>query len=126
MKKILLSLLTFATFNCFAHDYSGILPADVSTVDHLSVSCSIDGNMIPDKMYFKISTPDSLPLISAQVAKDNIVTNVTPSRGGIEIRQGAGDYRITIDKNGTGVMSYSIEYHCESGGDHTETTIVRY
>lgn len=126
MKRFIFLMLMGLSFNSFAHDYSGVLPADASAVDFLVVSCDADGEMIPDKMYFKISSPDASPLISAQVAKGNFATNITPSRGGVEVRQGMGEYRITVDKNGAGIASYSIEYHCESGGEHTETTITRY
>lgn len=128
MKKILFLLLMGLSFNSFAHDYSGRFydeSVNTSAVDYLIVTCSVDGEMVPDKMFFKISSPDSKPLVSAQVAKNNFVTNVVPSRGGVEIAQGAGEYRITVDKNGAGVASYSLEYHCESGGEHTETTIER-
>ena len=126
MKRFIFLMLMGLSFNSFAHDYSGVLPTDASAVDFLVVSCDADGDMIPDKMYFKISSPDSKPLISAQVAKENFVTNITPNRGGVEVLQGRGEYRITVDKNGAGIASYSIEYHCESGGEHTETTITRY
>lgn len=123
MKRFIFLMLMGLSFNSFAHDESGILGTDASSVDYLVVTCSADGDMIPDKMYFKISTLNATPLVSAQVAKGNFVTNVTSNRGGIEVRQGEGEYRITVDKNGTGFVSYSIEYHCESGGEHTETTI---
>lgn len=126
MKGFIFLLLAGLSFNSFAHDYSGVLSEDVSAVDFLVVSCSTDGVMVPDKMFFKISSPDAKPLVSAQVAKGNFVTNITPSRGGIYVQQGEGEYRITVDKNGAGVASYSLEYHCESGGEHTETTISRY
>ncbi|MDD5229210.1 MAG: hypothetical protein PHN45_05510 [Methylococcales bacterium] len=126
MKRFIFLMLTGLSFNSSAHDYSGVLPAEASAVDFLGVSCNADGDMVPDKMYFKISSPDTTPLISAQIAKGNFVTNMTPNRGGVEIYQGEGLYRVTVDKNGTGVASYSIEYHCESGGDHTETTITHY
>lgn len=126
MKRVLFLMLIGLSFNSFAHDYSGVLPAEISAVDFLGVSCNTDGDMIPDKMYFKISSPDTTPLISAQVTKGDFVTNITPSRGGVEIHKGEGLYRITVDKNGVGVASYSIEYHCESSGNHTETTITHY
>lgn len=126
MKKILFLLLAGFSFNSFAHDYSGVLPAETSAVDFLVISCDIDNGLIPDKMYFKINSSNTAPLISAQIAKGNFATNMTPNRGGMEIYQGAGEYRVTVDKNGAGIASYSIEYHCESGGDHTQTTIVRY
>lgn len=125
MKGLIFLLLAGLSFNSFAHDESSVLPAEVSAVDYFIITCSADGDMIPDKMFFKIGSPDTKPLISAQVAKGNFVTNITPSRGGVEIRQGEGDYRITVAKNGTGVVSYSVEYHCESGGEHTATTIER-
>lgn len=126
MKKIIFLLLAGLSYNSFAHDESGVLSAEVSAVNFLVISCDVDNDLIPDKMYFKISSPDVTPLVSAQVSKGNFVTNMTPARGGVEIYQGAGEYRVTVDKNGSGVASYSIEYHCESGGDHTQTTIVRY
>ncbi len=126
MKRFIFLMLAGLSFNSFAHDYSGVLPAEASATDFLAVSCDADGDMIPDKMYFKISSSDAMPLISAQVAKGNFATTITPSRGGVEIYQGQGQYRITVDKNGVGIVSYSIEYHCESGGNHTETTITRY
>jgi hypothetical protein len=123
MKRFIFLMLIGLSSNSFAHDASGVLDGGVSTVDYFIVTCSADGSMIPDKMFFKISSPNVTPLISAQVAKGTSVTNITPNRGDVEIYQGAGEYKITVDKNGAGVASYSIEYHCESGGEHTETTI---
>ena len=123
MKCLIFLLLIGVSFNSFSDVISGTLGADVSATHYLVVTCSVDGSMIPDKMYFRINSLSTKPLVSAQVAKDNFVTNMTSKRGGAEIRQGEGEYRITIDKNGNGVARYSIEYHCESGGNHTETTL---
>lgn len=119
MKQFLFLLLMGLSFSGFAHDASGFLAADKSVVDYYVVSCSFDS----DRMYFKISAATKTPLISAQIVKDNFATNITPSRGGVELLNGAGDYRITIDKNGVGAVGYSFEYHCENGGEHTETFI---
>jgi hypothetical protein len=121
MKRFLFLMLMGFSFNSFAHDDGGVLGEEASAVDYFIVNCSSDS----DRMYFKISSSNTMPLISAQVAKNNFVTNITPSRGGVEVFQTDGNYRITIDKNGVGSVGYSFEYHCENGGEHTETSIVR-
>lgn len=119
MKHFLFLLLMGLASNSFAHDASGVLADEVSAVDYYVISCSLDS----DRMYFKISSASKTPLISAQIAKDNFATNITPSRGGVELLNGGEDYRITISKNGVGSIGYSFEYHCENGGEHTETFI---
>lgn len=109
------------SLNVFAHDDGGQLGEESSVVDYFMVSCSADS----DRMYFKISTPIAKPLLSAQVVKGTFATNIPTSRGGVEILQGGGNYRITVNKNGVGKVGYSFEYHCENGGEHTETDITR-
>ncbi|MDD2865219.1 MAG: hypothetical protein PHC99_10940 [Methylococcales bacterium] len=119
MKRFIFLMLMGLSFNSFAHDDGGVLSEDVTAVDYFMVSCSEDS----DRMYFKISTPTTTPLLSAQVMKGNFVTNIPTSRGGVEILQGGGNYRILVNKNGAGKVGYAFEYHCENGGEHTETSI---
>jgi hypothetical protein len=121
MKRFIFLMLMGFSLNGFAHDDGGVLGEDASAVDYFVVSCSADS----DRMYFGISTSNTTPLLSAQVAKGNFVTNVTPARGGVKIIQGSGGYRITVDKNDVGKVGYSFEYHCENNGEHTETNITR-
>lgn len=121
MKNVLFLMLLGLSLNSFAHEDGGILAADVSAVDYYSVECGADS----DRMYFNLSSSVTTPLINAQVEKGNFVTNISPSRGGVEIFEGGGSYRITIDKNGVGKVGYSFEFHCENGGEHTDTSIVR-
>ena len=119
MKRFIFLMLMGLSFNSFAHDDGGVLDEDVTAVDYVMVNCSEDS----DRMYFKISTPTATPLLSAQVIKGNFVTNIPISRGGGEIMQGGGNYRILVNKNGVGKVGYSFEYHCENSGEHTETSI---
>ena len=126
MKHFIFLMLMGLSLNVFAHTVgNSSMAVALSTVDYWVVDCDADGTMIPDKMFFQIDTSDSLPLISAQVIKGNFVTNFTSSHGGADIYQGAGKYRITVDKNGVGAVGYSIEAHCYDGGNHTETDITR-
>lgn len=124
MKKIILLLLAVISFNSFGDDLSAVLPEETSAVDFITLSCEEEEGLVPDKLFFKITSSSVKPVVSAQIQKGNFVTNVTSSRNGVEIKQGAGMYRVTVDKNGAGVASYSIECHCESGNVHTQTRIV--
>ena len=119
MKHFIFLMLMGFSLNTLAHDDGGVLSEELSAVDYFMVNCSEDS----DRMYFKISTPVTTPLLSAQVIKGNFVTNIPTSRGGVEIMQGGGNYRIAVNKNGIGKVGYSFEYHCENGGEHTETSI---
>ncbi len=121
MKHLILLLMSLS-LNCFAHDDGGTLGEEEKAVDYFLVSCSAD----TDRMYFSISTSNKSPLLSAQVSKGNFVTNIIPSRGGVEIIQGNGNYRILVNKNGIGKVDYSFVYHCENNGEHTDTEIFEY
>ncbi len=119
MKRFIFLMLMGLSFNALAHDDGGKLDLEISAANYFMVNCSSDS----DRMYFKISTPVTKPLLSAQIIKGDFATNIPVSRGGVEIMQGGGYYKIIISKNGTGVVGYSFEYHCENGGEHTETSI---
>lgn len=119
MKRFIFLMLMGLSFNSFAHDDGGKLDAEISATNYFIVNCSADS----DRMYFKISSSSTKPLLSAQIVKGNFATNIPASRGGVEIMQGGGDYKIIVSKNGIGAIGYSFEYHCENGGEHTETSI---
>ncbi len=121
MKRFIFLMLMGFSFNSFAHDDGGILGENADAVDYFIVDCSADS----DRMYFNISTSTTKPLLSAQVVKGTFATNIPTSRGGVEISQGGDSYRITVNKNGVGKVGYSFEYHCENGGEHTNTNITR-
>jgi hypothetical protein len=121
MKRFIFLMLMGLSFDSFAHDDGGVLGAEVSSVDYYAIDCSVDS----DRMYFRISAPNVKPLVSAQVSKGNFATNIIATRGGVSMIEGGGIYRVTVNKNGTGEVGYSFEFHCENNGEHTETTIVK-
>lgn len=138
MNKILFLLLAGVSFSSFAHDERVVLGADVSEVKQFFISCESEGDILQDKLFFQLTSNSSAssPLVSAQIAKGNFVTTVTdtanndgkPSRAA-EINQGAGMYRVTVNKNGTGVADASLEIHCLSSvtGEHLPGgTVVSY
>lgn len=132
MKRLVVGILASLSLTTQAHDFSGSLGESVNATDYLWVNCKADGTITADKLYFQLSSESpatSLPLVSAQIAKGNAVTNVTdlangdsqPSRG-VELVTGEGMYRITLNKNRAGKMNYSFVYHCQSNsGEHAET-----
>lgn len=133
MKRFIFLMLMGLSFNSFAHDWSDQLGASASATDYISISCTIDGSLVPDKLFFQIISNSSTgtPLVSAQIAKGLYVTNVTDLISGdaissrfAEIKGGDGAYRITVNKNGTGAIAYSFVYHCENAnGEHTDTDL---
>jgi hypothetical protein len=138
MKRFIFLMLMGLSFNSFAHDESGFLDADMSAVRYITVDCVNDGAILQDKLSVQLTSNAAvgMPLISAQIAKDSYVTNITdlinndgkPSRL-VEINKGAGEYRITVDKNGTGIVDYSLEIHCMSSetGEHLPgSTLIGY
>ena len=135
MKQLALLCLSGMPFVIQAHDFSGNLGESVAATDYLLVSCQADGSITADKLYFQLTSESvgaSQPLISAQIAKGNLVTNVTdlssgdfiPSRNA-EIAGGQGIYRVTLNKNKAGKAAYSFVYHCQSNsGEHAETNTI--
>lgn len=138
MKKMLFLLLAGVSFNSFAHDERVVLGTDVAEVKQFFISCENEGDILQDKLYIQMTSNSSTatPLVSAQIAKGNFATTITdlanndgkPSRAA-EMKQGAGMYRVTVDKNGTGNADVSLEIHCLSSatGEHLPGgTVISY
>lgn len=131
MKRFILLMLVGLPLNAFAHDWSGNLGEDVSATDYIMIYCSADGSIPADRLFLKLTSdsPAGAPLISAQIAKGSLVTNVTDLINGdttssreADVAAGEGVYRVTVNKNKVGKVSYSFAYHCQSNsGEHSET-----
>ncbi len=129
MKHFIFLMLAGLSFNTFAHTQSGVLAVPVSTVDYYYVDCGSDPSSV--SLYFHIasSAAAGMPLVSAQVIKDNYASNFTDPINGDAgwsrdqvIYGGNGLYSISVNKNGAGVVSYSFEAHCyDSSGEHTDS-----
>ena len=123
MKKILFLMLISLSFNSFSHDFSSQLGNDISSTDHLYISC----DNFTDKAHIEISSSKSTsaPIISAQIFKDTQAKNIT-SQGmsSTDIQGGGGGYEMTINKNKIGIVNYALVYHCQdANGEHTETDL---
>ena len=113
------------------------LGEEVSATDYIMIFCSADGSIPADRLFFQLTSdsPSSAGLVSAQIAKDNFVTNVTDLINGdanssreADVNGGSGVYRVTVTKNKAGKASYSFAYHCQSNeGEHaiTDTTTLQ-
>lgn len=123
MKQILFLMLVSLSSKSFAHDFSSQLGNDISSTDHLNISC----DSLTDKAHIEISGSKAVgsPIISAQIFKDTQAKNIT-SQGmsSVDFQGGGGGYEMTINKNKTGIVNYALVYHCQdANGEHTETDL---
>jgi hypothetical protein len=130
MKKFLFLALLSLSSNSFAHDFSSQLgdpksceANDISCTDYIYISC----DNLTDKVHIEISGSKSVtaPIISAQIFKDSQAKNITTQgTSSVDFQGGGGAYKMTINKNKTGVVNYALVYHCEdANGEHTETDL---
>lgn len=138
-RKTLLTLFLPAMIGCFggkalAHSQSGSLGASASATDLYQVSCTNDGSGTPAKLWTAVrgNASGASLLVSVQNLQGGSATSSTDLVNGDSSYStgsyrngGTGPYKVLVDKNGTGVLNYTLEYHCVSDtGDHTGTDIV--
>ena len=114
-----------------AHSYVFTLGEAAGATHYFGVICSTDGGPETDHLYVQLQVHTvGGPLVSAQVIKGSVATNVTdPANGdaqpgpGSRTRGGNGLYQVLINKSGPGVVSFGVTAHCldVSGTQHTGT-----
>ncbi|MFZ4700329.1 MAG: hypothetical protein ACOYMG_09775, partial [Candidatus Methylumidiphilus sp.] len=107
---------------------------NASATDLAEVFCYNDGSGEPDQLFVQIrdnSSPVAGLLLSAQIYKDNQMTNTTDTVSGDSgysnsavVKGGFGGYNISVSKTKAGARDFDITYHCLTSGDvHTGTDI---
>ena len=119
-----------------AHSYVFTLGEAAGSTHFFGVICSTDGGYETDHLYLQIQTQTaSAVLVSAQVIKDRVATNITDPVSGdatpspaSRTRGGNGLYQVLINKSGAGVLTFAVTAHClvASGTQHTGTDGVVY
>ncbi|MFO1329702.1 MAG: hypothetical protein U1F56_20245 [Rubrivivax sp.] len=129
-------LLALAGSAASAHTYVFTLGEAAGATHYFGVICSTDGGYETDHLYLQLQTHTATPvLVSAQVIKGSVATNVTDPVSGDALpgpasrtRGGNGLYQVLINKSGPGVVSFTVNAHCldASGLQHTGTDGLAY
>jgi len=112
-----------------AHTQSQFLGAAAGATDFYQVICG-DGGAGPTSRLLtrvKAGGGSSSPRVSVQVVKGGAAIHSTDPVSGdtgwgpeLPLSGGPGIYKVTIDKDGSGVQSYTLDYHCQTpDGTHT-------
>ncbi len=143
MKKNILAALVACSVGYVgvssAHDAGAILDADGtirSFTGLASVSCIDDGSGAPD--HLAVSIRDNSPpvpglMVNLQVvsSRGNKAISITDTVSGdadfspfILVHDGAGPYRVIVNKTDVGPRDFDLQYHCRTANDvHTGTSI---
>ncbi|MEY4768042.1 MAG: hypothetical protein RL637_681 [Pseudomonadota bacterium] len=125
-------IFSSTTGSVFAHTQTGTLATSASAVDLYSVSCSPDVGQKTAKLQTHIqglsqsSGALKISVISQRFAVASRTTDVRNADGQFSptatIAGSDGVYNVMVVKNSSGMMSYSVEFHCLSqSGAHTMT-----
>ena len=120
-----------------AHTAGGVIDAagtNASATDFAVVSCYDDGSGAPAFLFIQIqdqSAPVPGLLMTMMAAKGNqVITTSDPVSGdanagpGVQLKGGDGTYYITASKTAKGARTFTVTYHCMTGGGiHTGTDI---
>lgn len=119
-----------------AHSYVFTLGEAAGATHYFGVICSTDGGYETDHLYLQLQTQTaSAPLVSAQVIKGSVATNITDTISGdanpsavSRTRGGNGLYQVLINKAGAGAVTFTVNAHCldATGTQHTGTDGVVY
>jgi hypothetical protein len=131
-----LAAASFATPVAQAHSYVIMLGEPAGSTHYVGLICSTDGGYETDHLYMQLQVHTvGGPLVSAQVVKGNVATNVTDPVNGDALpspasrtRGGNGQYQVLINKSGPGAVTFGITVHCldASGTIHTGTDVQVY
>lgn len=119
-----------------AHSYVFTLGEAAGATHYFGVICSTEGGYETDHLFLQVQVHTATPvLVSAQVIKGSVATNLTdPVSGDAQpspasrTRGGNGLYQVLINKSGAGVVSFGVTAHCldASGTQHTGTDGLAY
>ena len=107
---------------------------NASATDLAQVICYDDGDGPTDHLFVQIqdaSSPVSGLLVSAQIYKDNKMTNTTDTVSGdanaspgTTLIGGNGVYYLSVSKTAIGARNFTVTYHCQTAAEvHTGTDI---
>lgn len=125
-----------AALPALAHSYVFTLAETAGATHYFGVICSTDGGYETDHLYLQLQTQTAnAPLLSAQVIKGSVATNITDTVSGdanpsaaSRTRGGNGLYQVLINKAGAGTVTFTVNAHCldATGTQHTGTDGVVY
>ena len=134
--SLILAAIAYANYAA-AHSAGATIDAagnNASAADLAQVICYDDGDGPTDHLFVQIqdaSSPVSGLLVSAQIYKDNKMTNTTETVSGdanaspgTTLNGGNGVYYLSVSKTATGARDFTVTYHCQTAADvHTGTDI---
>ncbi len=129
-------LLACGAGGAAAHSYVFTLGEAAGATHYFGVICSTDGGYETDHLYLQLQTQTATAvLVSAQVVKGSVATNITdPVSGDAQPSPasrtvgGNGLYQVLINKTGAGIVTFAVTAHCLdlSGLQHTGTDGLAY
>lgn len=131
-----LATALFAAPAAQAHSYVIMLGEPAGSTHYVGLICSTDGGYETDHLYLQLQVhATGGPLVSAQVVKGSVATNVTDPVNGDALpspasrtRGGNGQYQVLINKSGPGAVTFGVTVHCldATGTIHTGTDVIVY
>lgn len=129
-------LAPFASI-ALAHTQDGSLGDAAAATDYYQVSCSDDGSGPPASMVAQVQNrgPNPASTVFVVAHRGTSATSTADATGGdvgasplVFVNGGDGVYNVFVSKAGSGLLNYTLNYHCMTGADggglHTGTTIV--
>lgn len=128
-----LSQITFTfMITCFAsiamaHSQAGSLGDEALATDIYLVYCDEDTERL--EVSIADTEPVMPPLVSVTISKERSKTTTDPvDADGVysktkKLKNGAGQYALTVSKSDVGAENYDLQFHCMAGVTHTETAI---
>ena len=122
--------------SALAHSYVFALGEAAGATHYFGLICSTDGGNETDHLYLELRTlTPNAPLVSAQVVKGHIATNITDPVSGdawfspaSRTQGGNGQYMVLVNKTGPGSVTFMANVHCldATGTQHTGTDGLAY
>ncbi|MEY4768000.1 MAG: hypothetical protein RL637_639 [Pseudomonadota bacterium] len=118
-----------------AHEQTGSLGKSASATDLYQIQCFDNGDGTGNTARLVTQIIDSPPKVAAKLSVQTVkaakATNTTDAIDGDALGSpfasnygGDGYYYVIVNKDGAGVESYTLDFHCQSSsGEHTGTEI---
>lgn len=134
---LLAALLASVAGIALAHTQDGSLGDAAAATDYYQVSCSDDGSGPPASLVAQVQNrgPNATSTVFVVAHRGTSATSAADATGGdvaasplVFVNGADGVYNVFVSKAGSGVLNYTLTYHCMTGADggglHTGTTIV--
>jgi hypothetical protein len=130
-----LAVLACASAPALAHTQDGSLGDAAAATDYYQVTCSDDGTGPPASLAVQVQHRGPGAAAVVMLAHRATAATSAADTGGdatpgplVSVDGGDGVYNVFLSKAGTGVVNYTLTFHCMTGngggGLHTGSTVV--